>query len=41
VPIHALQMLILDFWCTLRIRTHVEGIDPGAMVRLFRAWLGE
>ncbi|WP_456424547.1 CPBP family intramembrane glutamic endopeptidase [Rhodocaloribacter sp.] len=40
VPIHALQMLMLDFWCTLRIRTHVEGIDPGAMIDLFRAWLG-
>lgn len=39
VPIHAAQMIILDFWCTLRIRTGVSGIDPAALVALFRAWL--
>lgn len=40
VPIHAAQMLILDFWCTLRIRTEVSGIGPDALVDLLRAWLG-
>lgn len=40
VPIHAAQMLILDFWCTLRIRTGVSGVGPGALAELMRAWLG-
>jgi len=40
VPIHAAQMLILDFWCTLRIRTGVTGVGPGALVDLLGAWLG-
>ncbi|MDX1548876.1 MAG: CPBP family intramembrane glutamic endopeptidase [Rhodothermales bacterium] len=40
VPIHAAQMLILDFWCTLRIRTGVEGIGPGAFVELMQTGLG-
>ena len=40
VPIHAAQMFILDFWCTLRIRTGVSGTGPGALVDLFKAWLG-
>jgi hypothetical protein len=31
VPIHAAQMLILDFWCTLRLRTAVTGVGPGAL----------
>lgn len=35
VPIHAAQMMILDFWCTLRIRTGVHGIDLEALVRIF------
>lgn len=39
VPIHAAQMLILDFWCTLRIRTGVSGIGPGALLELVQAWL--
>ncbi len=34
VPIHAAQMLILDLWCTLRIRTGVEGIGPEALAEL-------
>ncbi|MCY3999579.1 MAG: CPBP family intramembrane metalloprotease [Bacteroidetes bacterium] len=25
VPIHAVQMLVLDFWCTLRLRAGVSG----------------
>ncbi|ARA93490.1 CAAX protease family protein [Rhodothermaceae bacterium RA] len=40
VPLHALQMLALDFWCTLRLRTNVDGIGPGALVDVFRTWLG-
>lgn len=39
VPIHAAQMLILDFWCTLRLRTGVSGIGPGAFFELLREWL--
>jgi hypothetical protein len=40
VPIHAAQMLILDLWCTLRIRTGVQGIGPGALLEMMQAWLG-
>lgn len=40
VPIHAAQMLALDLWCTLRIRTEVTGIDPAAAIELGRRWLG-
>ena len=40
VPLHAAQMFILDFWCTLRIRTGVSGIGPGAFIDLMKAWLG-
>ncbi len=35
VPIHAAQMLILDFWCSLRLRTGVEGVGLDALIRLF------
>ena len=35
VPIHAAQMLMLDFWCTLRARTAVDGIGFGALVDVF------
>lgn len=38
VPIHAAQMLILDLWCTLRIRTGVTGIGPAALGELWQAW---
>ncbi len=31
VPIHAAQMLILDFWCAMRIRTEVDGIGFDAL----------
>ena len=27
VPIHAAQMLILDFWCSMRVRTGIRGVD--------------
>ena len=40
VPIHAAQMIALDFWCALRLRTGVEGVGPGAFADLLRAWLG-
>ena len=40
VPLHASQMFILDFWCTLRIRTGVSGVGPGAFVELLSAWWG-
>lgn len=40
VPIHAAQMLILDFWCSLRLRTGISGIGLDALARLFAAWLG-
>jgi hypothetical protein len=40
VPIHAAQMFILDFWCTLRIRTGVDGVGMEALGRLFATWLG-
>ncbi len=32
VPIHAAQMMLLDFWCTLRLRTGVSGIDLEAFL---------
>ena len=31
VPIHALQMLLLDLWCVLRIKTGATGIGLGAL----------
>lgn len=36
VPIHALQMLVLDLWCTLRLRSGVSGVGFEALVALFR-----
>lgn len=35
VPIHAAQMMILDFWCTLRIRTDVNGVGWDALWQMF------
>ena len=34
VPIHFVQMLILDLWCSLRIRTGVSGVGLDALVRV-------
>ncbi|PSQ82559.1 MAG: CPBP family intramembrane metalloprotease [Bacteroidetes bacterium QS_7_67_15] len=31
VPIHAAQMMILDLWCSLRVRTGADGIGLGAL----------
>ena len=41
VPIHAAQMMILDFWCTLRLRTEISGIGPDALVEIFRQWIAQ
>lgn len=37
VPIHSAQMLILDLWSTLRLRTGVRGVGLDALWDLFRA----
>jgi len=34
VPIHAAQMMLLDFWCTLRVRTDVSGVGLDAFFDL-------
>ena len=40
VPIHAFQMLALDFWCTLRARSGVEGVGLEALAHAFRGAFG-
>lgn len=35
VPIHAAQMMILDFWCSLRIRSGINGVGFDALIRIF------
>ena len=35
VPIHAAQMMLLDLWCTLRLRTGVSGVGLDALSRVF------
>lgn len=35
VPIHAAQMMVLDFWCTMRARTGVEGVGVDAFRAIF------
>lgn len=32
VPIHAAQMMMLDFWCSMRVRTGAEGIGLGTLL---------
>ncbi len=34
VPLHALQMVFLDMWCTLRLRTGIQGVGPRALWEL-------
>lgn len=34
VPIHAAQMMILDLWCTLRIRSEVDGVGLDALMEM-------
>lgn len=41
VPIHAMQMFAIDFWCSLRLRTGVSGIGPDALLSLLKTWLGD
>ncbi len=36
VPIHAAQMLILDFWCAGRLRTGIQAVDLRGLVTLVR-----
>ncbi|HYE56895.1 MAG TPA: CPBP family intramembrane glutamic endopeptidase [Rhodothermales bacterium] len=36
VPIHSAQMLLLDLFCTLRVRSGVNGLGPGALVEILR-----
>jgi hypothetical protein len=41
VPIHAFQMLALDLFCTLRVRSGAEGVGLGALGRALRdGWSG-
>jgi hypothetical protein len=35
VPIHATQMMALDFWCTMRIRSGASGVGIDAMLDAF------
>jgi hypothetical protein len=37
VPIHAAQMMVLDFWCTLRVRSGASGIGWAALQEALRA----
>lgn len=39
VPIHFVQMLALDFWCTLRLRTGLNGLDPATLWHLLQQGL--
>ncbi len=39
VPIHAAQMFLIDFWCTLRLRSGISGITPRDFIALLEAWL--
>lgn len=34
VPIHAAQMIVLDFWCAMRVRTNTEGVGFDALIDL-------
>lgn len=36
VPIHAVQMALIDFFCAQRIRTGVQGLSPSDFFDLFR-----
>jgi hypothetical protein len=38
IPIHAAQMLLLDLWCSLRIRAGADGLGPEALWEVLRAW---
>ncbi len=34
VPLHAFQMIMIDLWCTLRMRSGVDGVGLGALWEL-------
>jgi hypothetical protein len=34
IPIHAAQMLILDFFCSLRIRTGADGLGISDLIEM-------
>ncbi|MEM1042338.1 MAG: CPBP family intramembrane glutamic endopeptidase [Bacteroidota bacterium] len=36
VPLHAVQMLLIDLFCTLRLRTGASGIGPAAFLEALR-----
>lgn len=38
VPIHAAQMMLLDLWCSLRIRSGASGIGLDALATALSAW---
>lgn len=40
VPIHAFQMLMLDFWCTLRARSGAEGIGLDGLLAALKGISG-
>lgn len=40
VPLHAAQMLMLDFFCTLRLRSGAEGLGPSALAEALRLVFG-
>ncbi len=40
VPLHAVQMLALDFWCALRLRSGVGGAGPAALAEALRVVFG-
>ena len=40
VPIHAAQMLLIDLFCTLRLRTGAGGLGPAALWEMLRGFGG-
>jgi hypothetical protein len=40
VPIHAAQMMLLDLWCTLRVRTGVSGVGLEALTAVLTGTAG-
>ncbi len=39
IPIHAWQMMMIDFFCTLRARSGAEGVGPAALLDALRSAL--
>ncbi len=40
VPIHAVQMLLIDLFCTLRLRTGADGLGPAALAEMLGGFGG-